>query len=136
MDIKYTTRKLPEYKVQAQEVVRELNDQPHLLVRVNVSGEHFPHRAPHPFIHIRTSDDSMITDLFTEVSPDNQELIGYLPVTMPEGGIVEFGYGDEIWGRVPFGTQAETRLPARLDRKRLPDNIVVVDDSFMKRMKK
>ena len=53
MNIKYRMRKLPEYKVQAREVVRVLDNQPHLLVRMEISGEYFPHRAPHPFVMIK-----------------------------------------------------------------------------------
>jgi hypothetical protein len=53
MNIKYKLRKLPEYKAWAKEVVRILDDLPHLLVHIEVSGEYFPHRAPHPFVMIK-----------------------------------------------------------------------------------
>lgn len=134
MDIKFRTRKLPEYKAQAREVIKVLNDRPHLVVRVEVSGENFPHRAPHPFMRLRTDDDNFLDDLFTEVAPDNSALIGYLPVTIPDGGVIEFGYGAEIWGTVSLGHT--TRPMTRLERKRLPKDVVIVDDEFLQRMKK
>jgi len=134
MDIKFRTRKLPEYKAHANEVVKVLNDRPHLIVRVEVSGEHFPHRAPHPFIRIQVGKEEYFNDLFTEVSPDSQKLLGYLPVNTPARGIIEFGYGAEIWGTIPIEFNAES--VTRLDRKRLPKNIVIVDDDFPQSRKK
>lgn len=131
MDITYRTRKIPEYKAQAREVVKVLDDLPHLLVRLEISGEHFPHRAAPPFVMIHIDEKEYFKDLFTEVSPDNQALIGYLPVNLPPGGSIVFGYGDEIWGTVPGGFDADS--VARLDRGRLPENIVIVDDDFVQR---
>jgi hypothetical protein len=133
MDIKYRMRKLPEYQVQAREVVRVLDDRPHLLVRMEVRGESFPHRAPHPFVMIQVGEQEYFKDLFTEVSADNQSLQGYLPIDVPSQGVVVFGYGDEIWGRVPGEFDAAT--VTRLDRKRLPEEIVVVDVKFLRRKK-
>lgn len=132
MAIEYRIRKLPEYKAEAREVVKMLNDRPHLMVRVEVSGEHFPHRDAPPFILIRTGRDRSFKDLFTEVSPDNQKLQGYLPVDIPEGGVIEFGYGDEIWGAVPVEFRAES--VERLDKERLSEEIVVVDRKYVERM--
>lgn len=132
MAIEYKIRKLPEYKARIKEVVKILNDRPHLLVRVEVSGEYFPHRNAPPFILIKTGRKRTFKDLFTEVSPDNHNLLGYLPVDIPIGGIIEFGYGDEIWGSVPGVVDAES--VERLDKQRLSKEIVVVDGEFMKRM--
>jgi hypothetical protein len=133
MDIKYRIRKLPEYKALAKEVVRVLDDLPHLLVRIEVSGEYFPYRAPHPFVMIKVGKEKYFKDLFTEISPDNRKLLGYLPVNIPSKGVIVFGYGCEIWGTVPgdFDTASVTRL----DRKKLPKNIVIVDDKFLRRKK-
>lgn len=133
MEIKYRMKKLPEYKVQAREVVRVLNDLPHLLVLLEISGEYFPHRAPHPFVMIKMGEEEYFKDLFTEVSPDNQKLLGYLPINIPSKGVIVFGYGDEIWGTVPG--EFDTTSVIRLDRKRLPKKIVIVDDDFLRRKK-
>lgn len=129
MAIKYRIRKPPEYKVQAREVVRVLNDRPHLLVRMEVSGETFPHRAPHAFVMIKQDEEVYYQDLFTEVSPENQKLLGYLPVNIPPNGQVVFGYGDEIWGVVP-GRFTPASV-SRLEREKLPADLQVVDHAFM-----
>jgi hypothetical protein len=133
MDVKYRMRKIPEYRVQAREVVRILDDLPHLLIRVEVSGEYFPHRALHPFVMVKVGEQEYFKDLFTEVSPDNQKLIGYLPVNLPANGAIVFGYGNEIWGTVP--EEFEAASVARLERKKLPKDIVIVDDNFLRRKK-
>ena len=130
MNIKYRMRKLPEYKVLAKEVVRVLDDLPHLLVRMEVSGEYFPHRAPHPFVMIKVGEEEYFKDLFTEVSPDNQKLLGYLPINIPSKGVIVFGYGNEIWGTVPG--EFDTVSVIRLDREKLPKRIMIVDDDFLR----
>lgn len=124
---------LPKYQVATKEVVKILNDSPHLLVRMTISGGHFPHRAPHPFIHIRVGESEYFTDYFTEISNDNSSLIGYLPVNFPEKGVIEFGYGNEIWGTISGEFSADSII--RLDRKRLPKDILIVDDAFINRRK-
>jgi len=133
MEINYRIRKLPEYKVLAREVVKVLNDLPHLLVRIEVSGEYFPHRAPHPFVMIKVGEKEYFKDLFTEVSPDNQKLLGYLPINIPSKGVIVFGYGNEIWGTVPG--EFDTASVARLDRKRLSKKVLIVDNDFLQRKK-
>ena len=133
MDIIYKLRQPKEFKASAKEVVKELNGKPHLLVRIQVSGDHFPHRAAHPFVMIRTGDRQYFKDLFTEVAADNSSLIGYLPVHIPPRGEIAFGYGDTIWGFVP-GTFTAQEV-SRLDRQKLPKDIVVVDEEFLKDMK-
>ena len=42
--------------------MRVLNDRPHLLVRIEVSGEHFPDRAPHPFVMINVGKEEYYKD--------------------------------------------------------------------------
>lgn len=124
---------LPKYQAATKEVVKILNDRPHLLVRMTISGGHFPHRAPHPFIHIRVGESEYFTDYFTEISNDNSSLVGYLPVNFPKKGVIEFGYGNEIWGTIAGEFFADSIT--RLDRKRLPKDILVVDDAFVNRLK-
>ena len=129
MGIRFTKRQAPEYTARAKEVVRVLDDRPHLLVRVEVSGGHFPHRAPDAFVMIQLGEEEYFEDAFTEVSPDNKKLVGYIPVDLPATGVVVFGYGNEIWGTVPG--RFERGAVDRLERERLPEEIVVVDREFL-----
>lgn len=129
MEPSYRMRKMPEHSFRAEEVVRVVNERPHLFVRVEVRGEYFPHRAPHAFVMVEVGAKEYLKDAFTEVSPDNQALIGYLPVDLPPDGTVVFGYGDEIWGSVPEPFRADD--VGRLDRDRIPEETVVVDQDFV-----
>jgi hypothetical protein len=63
------------------------------------------------------------------VSPDNQKLVGYLPVNLPPKETIVFGYGDEIWGIVPPEFNADSIT--RLDMKKLPKKIVIVNNDFL-----
>ena len=132
MEINYKIRMPKRYKAVAKEVVRELNGRPHLVVRIEVSGDHFPDRDAQPFVIIRVGRQKYFKDLFTEVSPDNSGLVGYFPVHIPPKGEIAFGYGDEIWGFVEGGLTAEQ--VTRLDRKKLPKEIVIADEEFVKRL--
>ena len=124
MSIKFTRRRTPEYNAHVKEVVKILNNKPCLLIRIEISGDYFPHRAPHPFIILDTEKEKY-KDLFTEISMDGQKLIGYFPLKLPTSGIIEFGYGAEIWGVVP--KEFSDKFVVRLDRKRLVKDLVVVD---------
>jgi len=133
MTNKIPFRKTPQYNAQAKEVVRVLNERPHLLVRIIIDGNHFPFRSVDPLIRIATSNEKHVTNLFAEVAPDNSKIIGYFPVTIPNG-IIEFGYEDELWDTLPGGFSPESVV--RLDRKRLPNDIVIVDNEFLLHRKK
>ena len=111
-----------------KEVVKVLNDKPHLLVCVEVSGEYFLHHDAPTFIRIKIRDEEYLSDLFTEVSPDNQKLLGYFPVNLPVRIIIEFGYGEEIWGII--SAESSTESVTRLNRERLPKGMVVGNDQF------
>ena len=119
-----------ELRIRTREVVLDLDDRPHLLVEVVVTGMYFPHRAPMPFVNIIPSGDEnkMLPCWWADVADDNLALLGYFPVDLPEQGVVEFGYGATVMGRVslPF----ERRKVKMLDRKKLPDNIVTKPKHF------
>jgi hypothetical protein len=110
-----------------------LNDRPHLLVRIAIDGDHFPFRSVDPLIRIAIGRETYVGQLFAEVAPDQSKIIGYFPVDVPKGSI-EFGYEDEIWGTLP-GEFVEESV-SRLERKRLPKDIVVVDHEFMRNRNK
>jgi hypothetical protein len=114
----------------AQEVVREVDDQPHLLARIEIEGDYFPHRAAEPFVRILDGDQVVMTSWFADVSDDNRRLTGYFPVDLPPRGTVEFGYGHQVMGRIPLGFDADAVI--RLDRQRLPGTVVPVSAEYLK----
>lgn len=123
-------RKNPTYTFAVNEIVRVLNDRPHLLLRITIKGDFFPHRAVDPLIRIITDKDDSIESLFTEVAPDNSAISGYLPIIV-RSGTIQFGYEDEVWGTLPLNL--DKTLITRLDRKRLAKDVVIVNEAFLKR---
>ncbi|HYO14872.1 MAG TPA: hypothetical protein VE685_16890 [Thermoanaerobaculia bacterium] len=124
-------RQLPNLSWQAREVVREIDDRPHLVARVEISGTYFPHRAPEPFVRIVQDDREVIESWFADVSDDNRALVGYFPVDVPLRGIAEFGYGDEVMGRVALAEGPQAHGVLRLERERLPEDVVVVSTEHL-----
>lgn len=109
----------------AREVVRDLDDRPHLLLRVDVHGGPFPHRAPPPFVRIQSRDGKGgVESWFAEISPDQRTVHGYFPVDVPEGGVVEVGYGADVVARAE--TAFSAKAVERLDRARIDPKAVVV----------
>jgi len=122
------TKKLPPLTVEARELIRELDYKPHLLARVTVRGIHFPHRAPEPFMRIKAGRQQ-VRAWFTEITDDENGLVGYFAVDLPARGLIEFGYGSEVMDR--FELLFDGRKLARLDRKLVEKGAVEVTTKFL-----
>lgn len=136
MDIMHSSLEFPdrpELLWRASEVVRELDDRPHLLTRIQLLGGSFPQLDAQPFVRVlgrRTSVESW----FAEVADDGASMSGYFPVDAPPAeGIVEYGYGSRVWGRIP-GPFDPLKVE-HLDRERLPRDLVLVTEQFIRRKK-
>jgi hypothetical protein len=116
---------------QAKEVVRVIDRKPHLLSRIDIDGAVFPQRAVPPFVRIRVNDELTVSAWFASVSNDGRTLSGYFQEDLPARGAIEFGYGVDVMGRLPLPFDAGTVL--RLDRKKLPQGIVIVSRDFLKK---
>ena len=121
-------QKIPQLPWQAQEVIRELDNRPHLLVRISIRGGYFVHRAAEPFIRI-VSRGKVVQSWFAEVSEDNSSLSGYFPTDVPAGGIVEYGYGSQVQGRLEM--KFTSKSVDRLDPRKLPKETIVVSQKFL-----
>jgi len=120
----------PELRWQAQEVVREVDHRPHLLVRLAVQGGYFPHRAAVPFVRIIAGGRTVTEAWFTEITGDSSALMAYFATDLPADGIIEFGYEEQVLGRVPAvfdGKQIQ-----RLDRKRLPVEVIETTSEYLR----
>jgi len=122
-------QKIPQLPWQGQEVIRELDGRPHLLVRIRIEGGYFAHRAPEPFMRIISGDDE-VKSWFAEISEDNSTLTGYFPTDLPAGGIIEYGYGAQVQGRLE--KEFNTKGIARLDAKRLASGTVRVSQELIR----
>jgi hypothetical protein len=118
---------------QGKEVIKQLDDKPHLLTSIEIRGTYFPHRDAEPFVRIIAKEKPRVTSWFSNIAADNNSMIGYFPEDLPDTGIIEFGYGARIMGRLPLGY--EPAKVVRLDRKRLPEKTLIVTiDAIAKKM--
>ncbi|HYR11397.1 MAG TPA: hypothetical protein VEQ60_26685 [Longimicrobium sp.] len=112
----------PEFSWTGREVVREINDGPHLLLRVEIRGGYFPLRAPEPFVRIIREDGTVEESWFAEVAEDHTALRGYFAPATDTAGVLEFGYGHQVMGRT--SQSFAPKAVERLDRARLPREVV------------
>ena len=103
-----------DFSWRAREVLRELEDAPHLLLRLDVLGPHFPQRDSAPFVRL-VANRRRVAALMTEVADDQTHLRAYFPVDQPLEGRIEFGYASEVLGRIAI---RESTID-RLDRRRI-----------------
>src|SRR6267154_3224565 len=109
----------PRVNVRAEihEVVRDLGGRPHVFVRVKLTGWHFPHRAPEPFMAIGEVISQRVI-----ISRDGLTAQGYFNQLLPPAGTLSFGYGNVIqWD---FNIAIDPRTIVRLDRLRLPPGVI------------
>jgi len=126
-------QKIPQLPWQAREVIRELDGRPHLLVRIRIEGGYFAQRAPEPFMRI-VSGHEEVRSWFAEISEDNSTLTAYFPTDLPAGGIIEYGYGDTVQGRLQ--QEFSTKALVRLDAKRLAPETVRVSQELIRAKEK
>jgi hypothetical protein len=126
------TAQPPQLTWQAEEVVREIDDRPHLLIRVSIRGGYFPQRALVPFVRLVEGDTPSVRAWFTEIRDDSNELLGYFPTDITGGGVLECGYGQEVVGRSSI--RFEPGSIKRLDHARLPKEITVVTGAYLTKM--
>lgn len=123
-------KKIPKFSWSAKEVIKEIDKKPHLLIRIEISGSHFPHRALEPFMKIRVNKEEIMSSWFTDVSRDNSKLIGYFPIDLPSKGVIEFGYGNQVMGIVD--EKIDFDVISHLDREQLPEKVVAVSVKYLK----
>lgn len=103
----------------AKEVVRDLDDRPHLLTRLTLEGGGFPQRSAEPYVRVGRTRSR-----FVLIDEDGQVAHAYFDRPLPAEGVVEFGYGQQPFHRFPAFDR--TRV-AGLDRDRLPAATVLPD---------
>jgi len=107
-------------------VIRDLNQEPHLLMRIKLTGTHFPQRALKPFVAVGKARSR-----FVSIADDGLSACAYFDEPGPDGSRIEFGYGEEVLLRFPKPFYRE--VVRFLDPKRLPSNTRFIERFFGKR---
>jgi hypothetical protein len=120
MDIDQVIR-LPDprlnVRAEIREVVRDVEERPHVFVRVRLSGWHFPERAPEPFMVIGRA-----VSKFVVIDRDGTGADGYFDAMPSKAKRISFGYGKIVsWD---FDVRIDPPKVPRLDRSRLPRGVV------------
>lgn len=88
---------------EARQVVRDLYNEPHLFLRLKLTGTHFPQRAIEPFVLV-----GEVLSQFVLISEDGLSAHAYFDRWPPERGVVEFGYGKKVFLRFPHRFSSES----------------------------
>jgi hypothetical protein len=112
----------------AREVVREIDHAPHLLLRLTVRGEHFPHRAAVPVMRL-IADGKPVDSWFAEIPQEEDGIVGYFAVDAA-GDMLEFGY-DEGGPLRRLRVSLDKETVERLDRDRLDKEVVETNMKYL-----
>ena len=101
-------------------MIRGLYHEPHLLLRLKLTGTQFMHLAEEPFVVVGGTHSR-----FVNIAEDGSAAYAYFDEPLPPRGKIEFGYGNDILLRFPRAF--DTGSVKRLDLKRLPQNIKLIE---------
>ena len=104
-------------KWEARESLLDIDSVPHLFLRIKLTGTEFPLIAQIPQVWVGETFARHV--LITE---DRRTVCAYFDVPPPEGGVIFFGHLRKA--ELRFGRYRPTS-PVRLDRSRLPKNVVL-----------
>jgi hypothetical protein len=104
-------------RIEMREVVRNVFDKPHILIRVRLTGWHFPGRALEPFLLI-----GKVVSRTVIIDNDGLGANAYFDKLFPATKRVSFGYGNVIlWY---FDLSIDPKNITRLERARLPEGAI------------
>ncbi len=102
------------------EVVHDLGAGPQLVIRIELSGVAFPHRALEPFVQV-----GKVRSRLALVDADGLQVRAYFNRPVPSSDDIRFGYGEQdvfiVHGRY------RVDMVDKLDRKRLPTGVQFYD---------
>jgi hypothetical protein len=104
------------YEVGAVETVREIADQPHMLLRLSIRGGYFPHRDAPAFARIEHESDAQEA-LLCEVDDDEAGIRVYFPTDVALDGTLSVGFDEDLVAEFAFD-RLELE-PTRLDERRI-----------------
>ena len=110
-------------KWEARMVVRDLDHEPHLLIRIKISGTHFQLRALAPFVSV-----GKVRSRFVTIADDGLSACAYFDQPLPARATIEFGYGGDTFLR--FHKLFDSGAFALLDQKRIPKNTKFTERFF------
>jgi len=116
----------------ARQVVRELNDRPHLLAEIEIANGSFPQLGSYPWIRV-TAGRRVAVSWFAEISDDGTILRGYFAVdALPPSGVIDYGYAGGVFGQL--SQRFDLRGIKHLQPRRLPKETVRITTKFLEHL--
>lgn len=115
------------YQLEAAEILKEIGEQPHLLLRISMRGGYFPHRNAGAFARIK--ERQMTFDaLYCEIDDDERGFRAYFATDVPLYGTLSVGFENVVTAE--FDLEQLQLQPKSLDEERIemPYHRVTVDD--------
>jgi hypothetical protein len=113
----------PKLTWQAKVVVREIHKGSRLYIRLHLAGTQFPLFNSIAFVRVgRTVTQNVV------IADDGLSANAYFDQSLPEDGVVEFGY--DVRALLRFPLRYTDSLVARLEQKRLPKALRYQDKLF------
>lgn len=114
--VKFTYQQPVPLEIDALEVLREVDQLPHMLLRIDIRGGRFPQRALHPFARIASTGKAVEAHM-VEIDDDEAGIRAYFPTDVSLRGALTVGYGSELTAEIPLD-RLELR-PKQLDEAKI-----------------
>jgi hypothetical protein len=106
----------PRLQWEGKLVVRDWKNAPHLFFRLKLSGTYFVERSSEAFVQIGN-----LRSKFVQIAPDGLSVNGYFDKLPALEGLVEFGYGHQVF--LICGRRFDIGTVARLKKALLPSKV-------------
>lgn len=118
--------KSPLLKWESKIVVRDQDREARLFLRLKLTGTTFPIFNSIPFVQV-----GEVKARFVAIAEDGLSVNAYFDTALPNEGIIEFGYNDQVL--LSFPDAYHSRHVTRLDSSRLPRHLQYQDTFFEQR---
>lgn len=112
----YVYNKPVRYQLEAAETLREIGEQPHMLLRISIRGGHFPHRNAACFARIQDNRNTFEA-LNCQVDDDESGFRAYFATDVRLAGILSVGFENDVVAEFDF--ERLKLEPERLDVSRI-----------------
>jgi len=97
----YIYYKPVSYQVDAAEILKEIGEQPHMLLKISIRGGHFPHRNAPAFARIQVKR-TVFDALFCEIDDDESGFRAYFATDVPLNGVLSIGFENDVVAEFEF----------------------------------
>jgi hypothetical protein len=123
----YIYHKPMRYQVDAAEILKEIGEQPHMLLRISIRGGNFPHRNAPAFARIQDQRNTLHA-LYCEIDDDESGFRAYFATDIALKGILSVGFESDVVAE--FELERLKLEPEKLEVRRIeiPFHRVTLED--------